>query len=366
MINLLEVRELIVKNVLKCIAILCLISILNDKIAASDRGDNPAESEFLAYEKHRFSDLSMSILTESGREVVLEDDFSTLVTLLEHVKETSLKNLRNSTSNYYRKDKSKNFETRNFLAVRALSGNLAIGRVNLILKDGTHIVKNISQNPDGSVRGFLSGTLELLSEPAQSRLPSINKTINNTIMSQADEFYLCESGQVVEGSPKEAFTWFRNLIAQNPEFFRYSFNRIEGANVDVPSNKAIKSAFFHSEQSLFLYITRHMEELLNRPSAAGGPVQTIAREEVQVLVIDIVTERDMCDHCFKTLYLVSKHPLEGMRMIFRVVGTRAHESQFYNSRTALERENDGKHALQNHLTIPNLNFLGSELYVKNN
>ncbi len=72
----------VMKYFFKLFIILSLVSVFENIKAAEVRNTNLKEQEFLAYEKHRFGDLSLNIITESGVEIILPDNFDELVTQL--------------------------------------------------------------------------------------------------------------------------------------------------------------------------------------------------------------------------------------------------------------------------------------------
>lgn len=288
--------------------------------------------------------------TESGIIVSLPDDFNALVQQLNDFNANAMTPLRNRARDYYLQPQRRNA----IAAQRTSSGNLAVGRVHLILKDGRFFTKDISIT-EGGIRGFLSGSFRLFSDA------QITRNGQNIITDAGNAFYFCDSDQAGQTQNNHALNWFRSLINRDREFYRYTYDR-PAESIDNPTKERLKAVFFHSEEALALYVRRNKNEILRIPATAGGG--NIAIADIQVMIVDIVTERDMCDNCFKTMAFLSRDMFEGINTVFRVVGTQPHIVGAYNSRTTTGRAATGKQDLETFDFIPNLKFILYKIYVK--
>lgn len=333
---------------------------------------SPEEAQFLREERIRFNDLSLKILTEQGIEVDLPDDFDGMVAVLIDFINRDLRGLQDEIQRLYEEARRsglariKNWDI-DIKTRRVNGGNIALGRIHILLKDGrlvTHDFRGLGGN-----MFFSSGKAGIFTDPIPAGRKPPNKVVNTP---GGNSVYFCDSAQAATTDDKHALLWFKNLIRENRNLYRYVYEQRRGFRIEEAdqkrANEHIRELFFHSENAILLYIIRNLDDILAIPP--GGPGGGIGRGDIQCLIIDIATDRDMCDTCFKTMGRISRKrgsipDFAGLEVIVRVVGTRAHEVGRYHSRTDDGRRITEKNPLDFHDVIPQIGFKDSNMYVKN-
>ena len=346
---------------------------------AEGRSSVREEALFLEAEKNRFNDLSLKIVTESGREILLPDFSTDLAKILSEFRDKEMHIVQEKTCALYEHarvvglDRRKKWDINEKLS-RVSGGNLAIGQIHIILKDGTGVVRTLYSESGGGQMFFSSGTAAIFTDVLKPGVLEGETTPDKSIRTRSgNEVYFCDSGQEETTTDKQALNWFKKLLRNNRNLYRYTYEYGNSKKVDMANDKDanahIRSLFFHSENALLLYIIRNFNNLLDSENIRHRGDRRLRMEEVQYIIIDFVTERDMCDGCFKTMWVVAggrmSEDFRRIPVIIRAAGIRSHEVRDYSSRTSEGRSVIEKYPLDIRDVHPQIEDMQPRLYVKN-
>ena len=294
--------------------------------SASSKAVTP--TNFIEYEKIRYNNTTLTIRTKGG-EIVVPDHFESLLMSAGRAKGVI-------------------WTLGKVIGKEQLGGkNIATAHIILVFDD-----KQI-RVPMSSAQElhFLSGSLKGLTRGLRESMGVISLDLNPAI--EENKFHCFDSIKRDEREKR-----IKTFVKKHSEFFSSSLVSRKGGSWSAGIN--FLSLFGHSEQAAFAYIEEEIEELIRPIIEENG-------KRPLFLVLDLVSDRDMCDNCFKTLFLKSLEGLNGFKLFTRVIGTRAHETGSYHSRDDDKRAKIGKLPLEifEQPTHIDLSEEGPKLFVRN-